>query len=45
MTIQSTILLAAENRKLQAVNEKVKKKREKKKSYISKGGVLNALEV
>ena len=30
---------------LQAANKKVKKKREKKKSYVGKGGVLSAQEV
>jgi len=45
ITIQSATLLTAENRKLQAVNKKVKKKREKKKSYVSKGKVLNTSEV
>jgi len=43
--MQSVIILAAENKKLRAANKKVKKKRQKKKSYISKGGVLSALEV
>ena len=42
MAMQSTIILAAENKKLRAANEKVKKKRQKKKLYIGKGGVLSA---
>jgi len=45
MAIYSIILLATENRKLQTANEKVKKKRQKKKSYIGRGSVLNATEV
>ena len=45
MAMQSVTLLAAENKKLQAINEKVKKKRQKKKSYVGKGGVLSAREV
>jgi hypothetical protein len=45
MAMQSATLLAAENRKLQAANEKIQKKRQKKKSYVGKGGVLSAREV
>ena len=45
MAMQSVTILAAENRKLQAANEKVKKKRQKKKSYVGRGGVLSAQEV
>jgi len=45
MAMQSAVILAAENKKLRAANEKVKKKRQKKKSYIGKGGVLSAQEV
>jgi hypothetical protein len=45
MAMQSVTLLAAENKKLRAINEKVKKKRQKKKSYVGKGGVLSAREV
>ena len=45
MAMQSATILAAENKKLCAANERVKKKRQKKKSYIGKGEVLNAGEV
>lgn len=45
MAMQSAILFAAENKRLLAANERVKKKRQQKKSYINKGGVLNAGEV
>jgi len=43
--MQSVTILTAENRKLRAANEKVKKKRQKKKLYIGRGGVLSAQEV
>ena len=43
--MQSATLLAAENKKLRAINKKIKKKRKKRKSYIGKGGVLSAQEV
>ena len=45
MAMQSAVLLAAENRKLRAANERVKKKRAKRKSYVGKGQVLSAQEV
>jgi hypothetical protein len=45
MSMQSTAILATEIKKLQAANEKVKKKRQKKKLYVGKGGVLSAQEV
>ena len=45
MAIYQATLLAAENKKLQVVNEKVQKKREKKKSYVGKGGILSITEV
>jgi hypothetical protein len=45
MAIQSATIRVAENKKLRAANEKVKRKRQKKKSYIGKGGVLSAQEV
>jgi hypothetical protein len=45
MAIQSTTLLAAKNKKLWATNEKIQKKRQKKKLYVGKGGVLSAREV
>jgi hypothetical protein len=44
MAIYSAILLTAKNRKLRAVNKKVRKTRQKKKSYVGKGGVLSAIE-
>jgi hypothetical protein len=45
MAIESATLLAAENRKLRVANEKVRKKRQKKKAYVRKGGVLSAAKV
>ena len=45
MAMHSATILAAENKRLQTANEKVKKKRQKKKSYVGKGGVLSAAEV
>jgi hypothetical protein len=45
MAMHSATILAVENRKLRAANEKVKKKRQKKKSYVGRGGVLSAIEV
>jgi hypothetical protein len=45
MAMQSATLLAAENRTLRAANEKVRKKRQKKKAYVRRGGVLSAAEV
>ena len=38
--MNSTILLAEENRQLQAENERQKKKRAKRRLYIAIGGVL-----
>jgi hypothetical protein len=43
--MHSVTLLAAENRKLRTANEKIRKKRQKKKSYVGKGGVLSVAEV
>ena len=43
MAMHSATLLAAENRKLRAANEKIHKKRQKKKSYVGKGGVLSII--
>ena len=40
MAMNSAILLAEENRQLQAENERQKRKKAKKRSYIAKGGVL-----
>ena len=45
MAMQNATLLAAENRKLRAANEKVQKKRQKRRTYVGKGGSLTALEV
>jgi hypothetical protein len=42
--MNSTVLLAEENRQLQAENERQKKKRVKKRSYIATGGVLTVQE-
>ena len=43
--MQSVAILAAENKKLQAANKKVQKKRQKRRSYVGRGGVLSAQEV
>ena len=40
MAMNSTVLLAEENRQLQAKNQRQKKKRAKQRSYIATGGVL-----
>jgi len=45
MAMHSVTLLAAENRELRAATEKIKKKRQKKKSYIGRGGVISVAEV
>ena len=45
MAIHSATILIAENKKLRAVNERVKKKKGKKKLYIGKGGALSVTEV
>jgi hypothetical protein len=45
MAMQSATILAAENKKLRVANERVKRKRQKKKSYVGQGGVLSAQEV
>jgi hypothetical protein len=42
MAMQSATILAAENKKLRAANEKVKKKRQNKKSFVGKRGDLSA---
>jgi len=44
MAMNSTILLAEENRQLRAENERQKKKRAKRRSYIATGGVLTVQE-
>jgi hypothetical protein len=40
MAIHSAVLLTDENRQLRAENERQKKKRAKRRSYIAQGGVL-----
>ena len=40
MAIYSTVLLADENKKLRAMNERQKKKRAVQRSYIATGGIL-----
>jgi len=44
IAMNSTVLLAEENRQLRAENERQKKKRAKKRSYIATGGVLTVQE-
>jgi len=44
IAMNSTVLLAKENRQLQVENERQKKKRAKKRSYIATGGVLTIQE-
>jgi hypothetical protein len=44
MAMHSAVLLADENKKLRAVNERQKKKRAAQRSYIAKGGVLTGQE-
>ena len=44
MAMYSTVLLAEENRQLQAKNKRQKKKRAKQRSYIATGGVLTVQE-
>jgi hypothetical protein len=44
MAMNSTVLLAEENRQLQAENQRQKKKRAKQRSYIATGGVLTVQE-
>ena len=44
MAIKSAMLLTEENRQLQAENERQKRKRAKRRSYIAKGGVLTVQE-
>lgn len=45
LAMHSATLLAAENRDLRAANEKVKRKRATKKSYVGKGGVLTPADI
>ena len=44
MAMNSAVLLAEENRQLRAENERQKKKRAKRRSYIAIGGVLTVQE-
>ena len=44
LAMQSATLLKAENKTLRAANEKVKKKRAKKRSYVGRGGILTPAE-
>ena len=44
LAMQSATLLKAENKTLRAANEKVKKKRAKKRSYIGRGEILTPAE-
>jgi hypothetical protein len=44
MAMNSAVLLAEENRQLQAENERQKKKRANRRSYIATGGVLTVQE-
>ncbi|KFY19052.1 hypothetical protein V493_08171, partial [Pseudogymnoascus sp. VKM F-4281 (FW-2241)] len=44
MAMHSAVLLADENRRLRAANERQKKKRAVRRSYIATGGVLTAQE-
>ena len=43
--MQNVAILKEEVHKLQAANKRVKKKREKKRLYVGRGGVLTAQEV
>jgi hypothetical protein len=45
LAIYGVTILAAENKKLRAANEKVRKKRVKKTVFVSKGGTLTTQEV
>ena len=44
MAMHNAVLLTEENRQLRAANERQKKKRAKRKSYIAVGGVLTVQE-
>ena len=44
MAMASAILLASENEKLYIENQREKKKRAKKRTYIARGGVLSGAE-
>ena len=42
--MHNTVLLASQNEQLQHENQRQKRKREQKRSYITKGGVLSGAE-
>jgi len=44
MAMLSAVLLASENEKLRIENQRQKKKRAKKRTYIARGGVLSGAE-
>ena len=44
MAMSSAVLLASENEKLRIENQRQKKKRAKKRTYIARGGVLSGAE-
>jgi hypothetical protein len=44
MAMHSAVLLAAQNERLLAENERQKRKKAKKRSYIAKGGALTGAE-
>jgi hypothetical protein len=44
MAMSSAVLLASENKKLYIENQRQKKKRAKKRTYIARGGVLSGAE-
>ena len=44
MAMLSAVLLASENKKLRIENQRQKKKRAEKRTYIARGGVLSGAE-
>ena len=44
MTMSSAVLLASENEKLRMENQRQKRKRAQKRTYIARGGVLSGAE-
>ena len=44
MAMSSAVLLASENEKLRIENQRQKRKRAKKRTYIARGGVLSGAE-
>mgnify|MGYP003428884493 FL=1 len=44
MAMHSAVLLAHENKRLQSENQRQKRKREKRRLYIAKGGILTGAE-